>query len=57
MERKAVNAPKEMLVAPPLFALSRRDEQYTVETDACDTQAGCVQFPDQDYRNLEPIGY
>lgn len=40
-ERKTVEAMKEKLTTPPVLALPQLNGQYTIDTDACDTQVGC----------------
>lgn len=48
---------KSLLINPPILALARTDGHFTIDTDACDTQIGCVllQRPPDDTNR--PIGY
>ena len=57
-ETKAFNELKTKLTSPPVLALPRLGHQYTVETDACATQVGCVLLQDQPGEKYpKPIGY
>ena len=56
-EKEAVDALKEKLTSTPVLALPRATGQFTIDTDACDYQVGCVLLQRQDDDSLRPIGY
>lgn len=56
-EISALETLKVKLVEPPVLALSRSQRAYTVDTDVCDKQIGCVLLQKQPERTDEPLGY
>lgn len=57
-EMEAFQTLKDQLTSPPVLALPRLGHAYTVETDACETQVGCVLLQDQPGEKYpKPIGY
>ena len=56
-EEKAFKSLKSKLVNPPILALPRSEGKFTLDTDACDTQVGCVLLQDQPDGHARPIGY
>ena len=48
---------KRRLVSPPILALPKRDGQYKLDTDACDTQVGSTLLQDQGGGDFHPVGY
>ena len=48
---------KRRLVSPPILALPKRDGQYKLDTDACDTQVGSTLLQDQGGGEFHPVGY
>lgn len=55
--KKAVGVLKDKLVAPPVLALPQLAGQYTIDTDACDTQIGCVILQEQEDKVSNPTRY
>lgn len=55
-KRKAVEALKDKLIAPTIVALPRLNGKFTIITDACDIQVGCVLLQEQEYKVLKPVG-
>ena len=56
-EMGALEELKKRLIEPPILTLPRRDGRYTVDTDACDKQVGCVLLQEQPEVPARPIGY
>ena len=58
-ETKAFETLKEKLLNPPILTLPRIGRRYTIYTDACNVQIGCVLLIDQEDENstIMPIGY
>lgn len=54
---KAVKVFKGKLITPTVLALPKSNGQYTTDTDACDTQVGCVLSQEHVDKILKPIGY
>lgn len=48
---------KERLMTPPILALSRREQRYTLETDGCDHQIGRGFFQQQPDGVKHFVGY
>lgn len=55
-ERNAVDMLKEKLINPPVFALPRLNEQYTIHMDAWDTQVECAILRQHEDKVLKSIG-
>lgn len=45
------------LTQPPTLALPCRNGKYTVKTDACDRQVGCVLLQEHSYGTTRLVGY
>lgn len=56
-ETQSVDALKNALTNPPVLDVPRANGQYTIDTDACDTQAGSVLLQIQDDGSHRLIGY
>lgn len=56
-EENAFESLKQLLISPPVLALPRADGHYTLDTDACDVQVGCVLIQDQRDGPPRSIGY
>lgn len=56
-DRRAVNGLKNRLFSPPVFALPRAKGQYTVDTDAQDTQIRCIVLQERGKKVLKPFDY
>ena len=57
-EQQACETLKDKLVNPPILVLPRLGRRYTIDTDACDVQVGCVLLQEQDCeKTTKPIGY
>ena len=56
-ETKAFEDLKGLLIAPPVLALPKAEGKYTVDTDACDLQVGCVLLQEQEDGTNRPVGY
>ena len=58
-ETKAFETLKEKLFNPPILTLPRIGRRYTIDTDACNVQIGCVLLQDQEDEKptRKPIGY
>lgn len=56
-ETEAFETLKSKLVEPPVLALPRGKGRYTVDTDACNEQVGCVLLQEQPDGVKRPIGY
>jgi len=56
-EQEAFDTLKMRLISPPVIALPRGTGKYTVDTDACDRQVGCVLLQEQLTGPDRPIGY
>ena len=48
---------KTNLVTAPILALPREGYRFTLDTDACDYQVGCVLLQEQPNGDKHPIGY
>ena len=57
-ETKAFETLKERLIEPPVLALPKLQGRYTIDTDACNTQVGCVLLQEQEgEKTPNPVGY
>ena len=56
-EHSAFLTLKDKLVNPPILALPRHNYHYTLDTDACEDQVGCVLLQEQPNGDKLPIGY
>ena len=45
------------MITPPVLALPKYGRPYTLDTDACDYQVGCVLLQLQEDNTLRPVGY
>lgn len=57
MQRIAAHILKRQLVTPVVLALPPKDGQYSLETDARDTQVGCVLLRERKDETLQPTRY
>jgi len=48
---------RDSMISPPVLALPRAGYPYTLDTDACDHQVGCVLMQEQEDGTLRPVGY
>jgi len=56
-ETTAFDRLKDLLTSPPILALPRADGHFTLDTDACDRQVGCVLLQAQPDDQMRPVGY
>lgn len=56
-ELTAFEALMTTLVNPPVLNVPRRDRKFTVYTDACDKQVGCVLLQEKPDSTKTRIGY
>lgn len=56
-ETEAFNKFKDFLAKPPVLALPRLGQTYTVDSDACDKQVRSVLLQEQEDVNEHPLGY
>lgn len=56
-ERATVDELEERQTLPSVLVLPRYFGEYTVDTDASDSQLGCVLMQDHDDKWLKPVGY
>ena len=57
-EMKAFETLKAALISPQVLALPRAGFKYTLDTDACDVQIGCILLQDQpDSKTPKPVGF
>lgn len=56
-ESEAYERLRDSMISPPVLALPRAGYSYTLDTDACDYQVGCVLLQEQPDKTLRPVGY
>lgn len=56
-KKDAVDNLKTLQTNPPILAHPRKVGQYTVDTDACDSQVGCVLLKQHEDGTARPIRY
>eukprot|EP00171_Calliarthron_tuberculosum_P023550 IDg23550t1 len=56
-QNEAFELLKLALVSPPVLQLPRRDLEYSVDTDACNTQIGCSLMQTHEDGKRYPIGF
>lgn len=55
--RAAFVALKDMLVSTPVLDSLRHGRTYVLDTDACNSQVGCVLMKPDDEKELRSVGY
>lgn len=48
---------KSKVASPRVLSMPRHSSLYVLETDACDSQVGCVLIQPDDKRSLRPFNY
>lgn len=52
-----MTTPQGKLISPPILALHYTGGHYSLDTDACEVQVGCILLQGQSDKTKKPIGY